>query len=59
MTNDIANQMHNDAIILHPLPRNDELAIDVDSNHRAKYFDQVKYGVEIRQALIQLILNNA
>ena len=59
LTNDIANQMHNDAIILHPLPRNDELATDVDSNHRAKYFDQVKYGVEIRQALIQMILNNA
>ena len=51
--------MHNDAIILHPLPRNDELATDVDSNHRAKYFNQVKYGVEIRQALIQMMLNNA
>ena len=51
--------MHNDAIILHPLPRNDELATDVDLNHRAKYFEQAKHGVKIRQALIQLILNNA
>ena len=59
LTNDIANQMHNDAIILHPLPRNDELATDVDLNHRAKYFEQAKHGVKIRQALIQMILNNA
>lgn len=45
-----------DLCIMHPLPRVNEIAIDVDSDHRAKYFDQAKYGVYIRMALILKLL---
>ena len=47
-----------DMIVLHPLPRVDEIAIDVDDDPRAKYFDQAKYGMFIRMALILTVLNN-
>lgn len=45
-----------DALILHPLPRVDEIALDVDDDPRAKYFEQVKNGVAVRMALIAKIL---
>jgi aspartate carbamoyltransferase len=50
------NKLKDDAIIMHPLPRNDELGMDVDKNHRAFYFKQVEFGVEIRKAIIYDIL---
>ncbi|MDR0732242.1 MAG: aspartate carbamoyltransferase [Treponema sp.] len=43
-------------IILHPLPRVNEIAIDVDADPRAVYFKQAKYGMYIRMALISGIL---
>lgn len=55
MTNQVANKMKEDAIIMHPLPRNEEIAPDVDKNHRCHYFKQVKYGILIRMALISNI----
>lgn len=39
-------------IILHPLPRVNEIAKEVDADPRAKYFDQVKYGMYVRMALL-------
>lgn len=50
--NNIAEQMKTDAIIMHPLPRRGELALDVDTNPRARYFEQAANGVAVRQALI-------
>ena len=47
-----------DMIVLHPLPRVDEISIDVDDDPRAKYFDQAKYGMYIRMALILTILHH-
>ncbi len=47
-----------DLIILHPLPRVDEITIDVDDDSRAMYFDQAKNGVFVRMALIISILEN-
>lgn len=47
-----------DMIVLHPLPRVDEIAIEVDNDDRAMYFKQAKYGMYIRMALILTILNN-
>ncbi len=41
-----------DMIILHPLPRVNEIAYEVDNDPRAVYFDQVKYGMYVRMALI-------
>ena len=46
-----------DAIVLHPLPRVDEIADDVDSDRRAMYFKQASYGKDVRAALLALILN--
>ncbi|MFA7685699.1 MAG: aspartate carbamoyltransferase [Candidatus Gracilibacteria bacterium] len=45
-----------DALILHPLPRVDEITLEVDNDPRAKYFEQVKNGVAVRMALIAKIL---
>lgn len=45
-----------DAIILHPLPRVNEISAAVDKDPRAKYFEQTYYGVLLRKALLALIL---
>ncbi len=47
-----------DMTVLHPLPRVDEIAIEVDDDERAKYFEQAKYGMYIRMALILTVLKN-
>ena len=41
-----------DMIVLHPLPRVNEIAPEVDADPRAAYFKQVKYGMYARMALI-------
>ncbi len=46
-----------DMIVLHPLPRVDEITVDVDDDKRAMYFTQAKYGVFARMALIMTILS--
>lgn len=43
-------------LIMHPLPRVDELAFEMDSDPRAMYFEQAAYGVPVRMALIALLL---
>ena len=45
-----------DLVILHPLPRVDEIAPEVDSTPYARYFQQVKNGIVVRMALLALIL---
>lgn len=45
-----------DCIILHPLPRVTEIATEVDSDPRAVYFKQVKFGMYVRMALILKLL---
>ena len=49
--------MKPDAIILHPLPRVDEIATEVDTDPRAAYFRQAHNGVLIRMALLDLVIN--
>ena len=44
------------ALILHPLPRVDEIKYDVDSLSNAKYFDQVRYGVAARMGIIKWVM---
>ena len=44
------------AIVLHPLPRVDELAFDLDGTKYARYFEEAHYGVPVRMALLALIL---
>lgn len=45
-----------DMFVLHPLPRVNEISIEVDDDPRAAYFRQVQYGVYIRMALILKLL---
>ena len=45
-----------DAIVMHPLPRVDEISPDVDGTAHAKYFKQVWYGLLTRMTLISLVL---
>ncbi|MFQ5794459.1 MAG: aspartate carbamoyltransferase [Candidatus Bipolaricaulia bacterium] len=44
------------AIVMHPLPRVDEIDVAVDRLPQAKYFDQVQSGIPVRMALLSLIL---
>ncbi len=45
-----------DMLVLHPLPRVNEISVEVDKDPRAVYFKQVQYGVYIRMALILKLL---
>lgn len=45
-----------DLAILHPLPRVNEISMEVDNDSRAKYFDQLKYGMYVRMSLILKLL---
>ena len=45
-----------DMLILHPLPRVNEISVEIDDDPRAAYFKQVQYGVYVRMALILTLL---
>ncbi|MGA2110959.1 MAG: aspartate carbamoyltransferase [Anaerolineales bacterium] len=46
-------------IVMHPLPRVGEIAIEVDQDPRAAYFRQMEYGLYIRMALLAMVLGKA
>ena len=46
-----------DMLVLHPLPRVNEISVEVDDDPKAVYFKQVQYGVYIRMALILTLLD--
>ena len=50
--------MQEKSIIMHPLPRVDEISKEVDKNHRAQYFNQARNGLYVRMALLYLLLRN-
>jgi aspartate carbamoyltransferase len=56
VTPETCSMMKNDAIILHPLPRVDEITTAVDADHRAKYFKQMEYGYYLRAALMCMVM---
>ena len=45
-----------DMLVLHPLPRVNEISVEVDDDPRAAYFKQAQYGVYVRMALIMTLL---
>jgi aspartate carbamoyltransferase catalytic subunit len=45
-----------DLIVLHPLPRVNEIAMEVDADPRTVYFKQARYGMFVRMALIAQLL---
>jgi len=57
ITADTLHHLQNHAIIMHPLPRVDELSSDVDSDPRAAYFRQAHNGLIVRMALLAKILS--
>ena len=46
-------------IVMHPLPRVNEIAVEVDDDPRAAYFRQMEYGMYVRMALLALVLGKA
>ncbi len=48
-----------DMLVFHPLPRVNEISVDVDDDPRAVYFEQVQFGVYVRMALIMTLLGLA
>ncbi len=56
LTKDKMNLAGKDMLVLHPLPRVNEISVEVDEDPRACYFKQVKYGMYVRMALIMTLL---
>ena len=56
LTPDLMELAPQQMIVLHPLPRVDEIAVGVDQDPRARYFQQAAGGVPVRMALIALLL---
>jgi aspartate carbamoyltransferase len=46
-------------VLLHPLPRVNEIAVEVDDDPRAAYFRQIEYGLYVRMALLAMVLGRA
>lgn len=42
--------------VMHPLPRNSEISLEIDTDLRAAYFRQAEYGVYVRMALLAMVL---
>ena len=56
ITAKLVEKMKNSAIIMHPLPRIDEISPEVDSMPQARYFKQAFYGIPVRMAILSLVL---
>lgn len=52
LTRDLLDTMKTNSIIMHPLPRTNEIPPIIDTDHRAIYFKQTGYGLQIRKALL-------
>lgn len=55
LTADLVKNMKDNAIIMHPLPRVNEISTEVDDDPRAYYFEQAKNGLYLRMALLNYI----
>ena len=58
LTRDKLGPAKEDMIVMHPLPRVNEIAADVDKDSRAKYFEQVNYGKFARMSLLLTLLKD-
>ncbi|MBR3307470.1 MAG: aspartate carbamoyltransferase [Lachnospiraceae bacterium] len=56
LTKEKMERAREDMLVLHPLPRVNEISVEVDDDPRAVYFKQVQYGVYVRMALILTLL---
>jgi len=56
ITLDVLRNAKRNLIVMHPLPRVEEVSPEVDASPHAKYFDQASYGLWLRMALLALVL---
>ena len=56
LTRDKMDKAKDDMLVLHPLPRVNEISVEIDDDPRAAYFKQAQYGVYVRMALILTLL---
>jgi aspartate carbamoyltransferase catalytic subunit len=54
----LAEQRFKDTVVMHPLPRVDELSPEVDKDRRGIYFKQAAYGVPVRMALLKFLFDH-
>jgi aspartate carbamoyltransferase catalytic subunit len=59
LTLSVLDQVRENLIIMHPLPRVDEIDPEVDKTKHARYFKQAFYGIPVRMALLAILMNNA
>lgn len=57
LDSDKISRLKSGAIVLHPLPRTEELPMEIDASEAARYFVQAGYAVPVRMALLSLILD--
>lgn len=57
ITEELLDLSKNETILMHPLPRNDEIPSNLDNHPKSKYFEQVKNGVIVRMAILKYVLN--
>lgn len=55
LTKSLVNTLKSNCLIMHPLPRNDEIPKEIDTDRRAIYFKQMKYGLYLRMTLCELM----
>lgn len=59
VTSELMKLAKSDMVLMHPFPRVDEIAHEVDEDPRAAYFRQMRYGLAVRMALLALVLGRA
>lgn len=59
VTNKVLKNAKSHMIVMHPLPRVNEIDPEVDFDQRAAYFRQIKYGLYVRMALLSLVLGDS
>jgi aspartate carbamoyltransferase len=55
----VLQQAKEEMIVMHPLPRVNEISLEVDEDPRAAYFRQMEYGLYVRMALLAMVLGKA
>ncbi|KAI8075004.1 hypothetical protein BC940DRAFT_229852 [Gongronella butleri] len=58
LNNDMLTKAKSQMIVMHPLPRVNEIEPEVDFDQRAAYFRQMRYGLYVRMALLALVMGN-
>lgn len=56
LSKELLSNANKDLIIMHPLPRQEELPPEIDDDPRAVYFKKVAYGIRMRMAILDELL---